>query len=162
MPFLLATALVAGVEKTPEAALLEYFGEKPARKPVYIKKEDVAGLEKKTGKKLESRLFTFYYSPRKKGYAVFLTHRVRTKDETIAVFLRSDGTIDQIELISFFEPEEYMPPARWLKQFSGKTGDELEGINAMTGATLTSNAILNSVRYITEIFRYGIVNRRKP
>lgn len=66
------------------------------------------------------------------------------------VVLDPDGKVRFIEILAFFEPEEYKPAKRWLDQFGGKTlspqlriGGDIQGI---TGATLSAQAIARQVR----------------
>jgi len=81
--------------------------------------------------KIESKLFT-YYTVRGKdsilGYAIFGSHIVRTKPEVYMVVINPDGSIRYIEILAFYEPEEYLPPKRWFEQFNGKVLDDTSGL----------------------------------
>ena len=146
------------VRKTPEKAMSERFpGASYEKLPLYITKEERARIEKELSVKLPGRFFTFHRAKEKgkvKGYVFFDTHSVRTKEETIAVFLNALGDVESVELISFFEPSEYSPPERWLKQFAGLKKAE-PGVVMMTGATLTSHAVLNHVKLALDLFSLG-------
>jgi Predicted NADH:ubiquinone oxidoreductase, subunit RnfG len=103
--------------------------------------------------KLDSRLYTFYIGKKGNstlGYAVLETHVLRTKTETIMVVINPDGTLRQVEILAFFEPHDYMPGNGWMNLFKDKTlnGSLWVGrdIPNMTGATITSNAMVQSVR----------------
>ena len=84
------------------------------------------------------------------GYAIFDTHQVRTLPETFLVVLSPDGAVVGTHLLAFYEPPEYMPNERWLRQFDGRRlGDDLavgRGVAAISGATLTSRAVAAGVR----------------
>lgn len=67
------------------------------------------------------------------------------------------GAIARIEVLSFMEPEEYMPRARWYEQFAGKSlNEELStkrGIHPVTGATLTVRATTDAARRVLALHR---------
>jgi hypothetical protein len=62
------------------------------------------------------------------------------------------GKVGRIEVISFREPEEYMPRALWYQQFQGKALDRdlqiKRDIRPVTGATLTARATTGAVRRV--------------
>jgi hypothetical protein len=86
------------------------------------------------------------------GTAYFDAHRVRTLPETVMVVIAPDGTVKTVEVLSFDEPEEYIPRRAWYEQFEGKAlDDDLElwrGIDGVTGATLTARSTTGAVRRI--------------
>lgn len=86
------------------------------------------------------------------GVAYFDGHRVRSQPEVLMVILAPDGRVRQIEVLKFDEPPEYRAPEGWLAQFKGKdlaAGLSLKGgIANMTGATLTSQAIVRASRRV--------------
>ena len=91
------------------------------------------------------------------GTAYFDAHRVRTLSETVMVIVDSSGVIADIEVLSFKEPEEYLPRRAWYDQFPGKGLDaDLQlhrGIDGVTGATLTGRATTSAARRILAIHR---------
>jgi Na+-translocating ferredoxin:NAD+ oxidoreductase RnfG subunit len=109
---------------------------------------------------LPSALATFYVATkdgRELGTAYFDTHTVRTMDETIMVAVDPAGVITRIEVLSFSEPEEYLPKAHWYEQFQGKPlDDELSlkrAIRPVTGATLTAHATTDAARRVLALDR---------
>ena len=113
-------------------------------------------MAKKLGIDKIPGFFTFYTARKNgevQGYAHFDTHKVRTKEETICIVMDSGGKVKVAELVSFYEPEDYAPPERWLKLFTGKSADELSGINAMTGATLTAREVTSAVKRAILVFQ---------
>ncbi|MEZ4846017.1 MAG: FMN-binding protein [Bdellovibrionota bacterium] len=70
--------------------------------------------------------------------------------ETLMIVVDSMGSIRDIEVMSFHEPKDYVPPVIWKNQFKGKTSKELyrskSNIAGITGATLTSKAVTKSVQ----------------
>jgi hypothetical protein len=91
------------------------------------------------------------------GTAYFDTHLVRTMPETIMVVVDPSDAIARIEVLSFSEPEEYLPRPRFYEQFAGKPlTDELStkrGIHPVTGATLTVRATTDAARRVLALHR---------
>ena len=78
------------------------------------------------------------------------THVVRTLPETILVSIDSAGRVTRVDVLTFREPREYLPPVKWLAQFTGKplSADLAvkRDIAALGGATLSGRAITRAVR----------------
>ncbi len=91
------------------------------------------------------------------GTAYFDTHLVRTLPETIMVLVDPGGEAERVEVLSFSEPEDYLPLPRWYAQFSGRAlDDELslkKGIHPVAGATLTARATMDAVRRVLALHR---------
>ncbi len=91
------------------------------------------------------------------GTAYFDTHVVRTQPETIMVVVEPSGSVRRVEVLSFLEPEDYLPLPRWYEQFSGRPlDDELSlsrGIHPVAGATLTARATTDAVRRVLALHR---------
>ena len=91
------------------------------------------------------------------GVAYFDSHRVRTLNEVLMIVVSPDDKVERIEVLRFAEPPEYHPRDGWLAQFQGHAlapDLSLKGaINAMTGATLTSNAVTRAVRRVLALHR---------
>ena len=91
------------------------------------------------------------------GVAYFDSHRVRTLNEVLMIVVGPDDKVQRVEVLRFAEPPEYHPRDGWLAQFQGHTlapDLSLKGsISAMTGATLTSNAVTRSVRRVLALHR---------
>lgn len=109
---------------------------------------------------LPAALATFYAATRDGkpiGFAYFDAHVVRTAAETIMVVVDPAGAILRIEVLSFDEPEEYLPRPGWYAQFPGKPlDDELSlkrGIRPITGATLTARATTDAARRCLALHR---------
>jgi Na+-translocating ferredoxin:NAD+ oxidoreductase RnfG subunit len=91
------------------------------------------------------------------GVAYFDSHRVRTLNEVLMVVVGPDDRVQRLEVLRFAEPPEYHPRTPWLAQFQGHAlapDLSLQGsIAAMTGATLTSNAVTRAVRRVLALHR---------
>jgi len=110
-------------------------------------------IERRASARLESNLVTVYIGFKDEallGYALIDTHLVRTLPETFLVVLEPDGAVAATHVVAFYEPLEYLPSGRWLEQLEGKalTTDLRVGrrINAITGSTLSSRAVVGGVR----------------
>jgi hypothetical protein len=105
--------------------------------------------------RLDSKLVTVYIGKRAKkplGYAIIDVHTVRTLPEAVMVVLSPEGRVASTLVLAFYEPLEYLPNERWLRQFDQATltpdlrvGGRIAGI---TGATLTARAMSESVRKV--------------
>jgi FMN-binding domain len=118
-----------------------------------------AAIERLARAPLESKLWTFYVGWRDgavMGYALIDTHIVRTLPEAFMVVIDPAGTVRRVEVLAFYEPPEYLPPARWIGQFDGRPlDDDLSlrgGIQGITGATLSARAMTEGVRRALALF----------
>lgn len=125
--------------------------------PVFISDEQAVRIEKAARTKLDSRLFTFYVGKRDGkvlGYAAIESHTVRTQPETLLVVLSPSGELVRTEMLAFHEPPEYQPPARWFERLYHRPAAELQlnqGVDGISGATLSSRAGLDSIRKVMAI-----------
>jgi len=94
------------------------------------------------------------------GYSIIDTHTLRTKSQTIMVFIKPDGQLNYVEILAFYEPPEYKASGMWLDLFSNKTiNDDLRSghdIPNMSGATISSNGTAEAVRRVLAVFDYYI------
>lgn len=140
---------------------LVFPGAKVERRTAYLTEAQQKAAKALSGdEELPSALATYYVATkddRGVGTAYFDTHTVRTMPETIMVVVDPTGAIARIEVLSFSEPEEYLPKAHWYEQFQGKPlDDELSlkrGVRAVTGATLTAHATTDAARRVLALHR---------
>ena len=110
--------------------------------------------------RLDSKLVTMHIGKRGQkllGYAMIDAHTVRTLPEAVMVVLSPDGRVASTLILAFYEPLDYLPPERWLKQFDQarltpdlRVGGRIAGI---TGATLTARAMTESVRKMLAFYQ---------
>jgi hypothetical protein len=90
------------------------------------------------------------------GYAIIDSHVVRTLPETFMVVIEPTGALRRVEVLAFHEPPEYLPTDRWIDQFDGRRlDDDLKlgaGIQGITGATLSAQAMTGGVRRALALF----------
>lgn len=125
------------------------------RKTAFLSEADRREVARRTGGALPPGLVVFYTGTSggtDLGTVYFDTHVVRTEPETLLVLVDPKGAIARIEILSFSEPDEYLPRVNWYGQFSGKTlTDELSekrGVRPVTGATLTVRATTEAARRV--------------
>lgn len=155
---LLAPAGPAGAKvflTVDEALKLAFPGCDVARRTAFLTPEQVRRARELSQGEVTSALVNYYVATRSgqpAGTAYFDTHRVRTLPETLLVVVDPQARVARIEVISFREPEEYLPRGAWYEQFRGQTlGPDLQlkrEIRPVTGATLTARATTDAVRRV--------------
>lgn len=137
-----------------EALALAFPGAERVEERTFIltdaQKEEV---ERRARAKLETQLWTIYVGwkgTEVQGYAMIDTHNVRTLPETFMAVIEPNGSLRRVDVLAFHEPPEYLPTERWIGQFPGrKLDDDLKlgaGIQGITGATLSAQAMTSGVR----------------
>ncbi|MEN9898937.1 MAG: hypothetical protein RLZZ66_2586 [Pseudomonadota bacterium] len=108
--------------------------------------------------KLASGLFTFYVGKdgdKILGYAAIESETVRTKPETIMIILTPSGEVRGVHLLAFHEPAEYMPPEHWFESLINRDIENMDfnkGVDAVSGATLSTRSALNSIRKVQAFY----------
>lgn len=109
---------------------------------------------------LESKQTTVYLGYKGEqvlGYAFLSTRTVRTLPGTFLIVLSPAGIVQRVQILAFHEPEDYLPPERWLRQFEQQSlGPDLQlhrNIHGIAGATLSSQAVTNAVRQALALFQ---------
>jgi hypothetical protein len=142
---------------TQEEALRLAFprGAAITRKTAFLSDADRAEVARRAGGAPPPGLVASYAATldgKDAGTAYFDTHVVRTLPETILVVIDPKGAIARIEILSFSEPEEYLPREAWYGQFPGKTlGDALSekrDVRPVTGATITVRVTVEAARRV--------------
>lgn len=112
------------------------------------------------GVDIDQRVVTYYLARDRQGavgVAYFDAHRVRSMQEVAMVVVGPDDRVLRVEVLRFDEPPEYRASSAWLGQFKSKRlDDQLSlrgGIANLTGASLTSRALVNAVRRVLALHR---------
>jgi Na+-translocating ferredoxin:NAD+ oxidoreductase RnfG subunit len=118
-----------------------------------LTEDQVRRVEERARARLDSRLVTLYTGVKDGtvlGHALIDVHTVRTLPEAFLVVLGPDGGVLRLRVLAFHEPQEYLPPVRWLAQFEGKDGSAplrlQRDVHGIAGATLSSQAVTGGVR----------------
>jgi len=161
-----ASPAVAKVFLTQEEALkLAFPGAVVVRRTAFLTEAETRDVAALSGGPAPSALAVAYVATKEGhlvGTAYFDTHVVRTLPETLMVVITPAGTIARIEILSFSEPEDYLPRQHWYAQFPGKgLDDELSikrGIRPVSGATLTARATAEAARRVLAL--HQVLSRR--
>lgn len=151
---------------TQEEALALAFpdAQRIERKTAYLSEQQLARARAAAGEgvSVQASVVTYYLATaagRPLGVAYFDAHRVRTLPEVLMVVVGTDDRIRRLEVLRFQEPPDYRPPRGWLDRFRGRALDpELSlkrGVTALTGATLTSDAVTDAARRMLAL--HGVV-----
>lgn len=139
----------------PEPAVVE-------RRTAFLTDSQLAQVRRLAGPDVpvDQRVVTYYVGRRDGrplGVAYFDAHRVRTLNEVLMFVVGFDDAIRRIEVLLFAEPPEYRAPAGWLEQIEDrKLTDDLSlkgAVVTMTGATLTSQAVVRASRRVLAYHR---------
>jgi len=164
-----SSLLLSKVLIRPDEAMRAHFGENIVvyKKNVLLVKKDILEAQKIAKRKIKDHLFRIFIAKQNNkvlGYGVLHTSKVRTKDETSIFLIDTNVKLKAIEVIAFYEPPEYIPPKRWLKQFTGSTTqNELklkQDIRSISGATLSARAITDSTKIALSIIEIAIKNSK--
>lgn len=84
------------------------------------------------------------------GHAQIDVHIVRTQPEAFMIVISPTGDVENVRILAFHEPLDYLPAGRWYEQFVGRTrGDDLRvghDVVGVVGATLSARAAADGVR----------------
>lgn len=143
-----------------EALRLAFPGATVERRTSYLTEAQRERANELAGVAVGSRLVHAYVATaggKGVGTAFFDTHRVRTLPETVMVVLDPSGKVRRVEVLSFNEPQDYLPGGAWYGQFAGRGLDERlalkRDIRPLTGATLTARATTAAVRRVLAVHR---------
>ncbi len=133
------------------------------RKTVFLTPEQIKQIESLSGSKVDSSIVTYYVarsSAGLEGTAFFDRRLVRTLPVVYMAVVKPSGAIDRVELLSFEEPDDFLPPARWLKLYRDRVlNNDLtlgRGIPHITGASLSSQAMNDGVRQILATYQVAV------
>lgn len=139
--------------KSEALALAFPDGVHALQKTAFLDEEQAARAQALAKARLEERVWTYYVgmsSGRPTGYVYFDRVVVRTMPAILMAAVDTGGNLRFLEVVSFEEPEDYLPGKRWLALFEGKNiADDLRPrgvIRNVSGATLTSETFSRSAR----------------
>ncbi len=153
--------LLAKVFYAKEEALRAAFPEADVidKQTFFLTDDQKKQVESLARTRLDSKLVTLYIGKRGQrplGYAMIDVHTVRTLPEAVMVVLSPEGRVASTLILAFYEPLEYLPTDRWMKQFDqARLTPDLRvggGIAGITGATLTARAMTDAVRKVLAFY----------
>jgi uncharacterized protein with FMN-binding domain len=157
LTILFPLTVFGNVLQTLPETLQKVFPEKGSveKKNEYLTANQIQSINSNLEYKIDEKsTLVTYFEYRENGVlqatAYIDTDVVRKETETLMVVIGADGSIRDIEVMSFHEPKDYIPPTVWKNQFRAKTSKELyrskSTIVGITGATLTSKAVTKAVQ----------------
>ncbi len=167
--FIFSTAAQSKVFMNRDEALESAFpgADRIDKKELFLTEKQAQEIESLSRSRLSTRIYIVYEGfngDTSLGYAIIDTHNLRTKTETVMFVINPDGTLRQAEILAFFEPPEYMPGKNWIALFYGKSiRDSLKpgkDIPNITGATITSTSLAQTIRQVLAIARVAIAGHR--
>ena len=134
---------------------------------IVLNDEQASAIQSLAKAKLETRLITVYTGVKDGeivGYAFIDIHNVRTLPEAFLIVLSPEGEIESLQVLAFYEPEEYLPSKGWLAQFDRRVLDDqlrLGGeIHGIAGSTLSARAVTDGVRRSLAIFEFVVKTKQ--
>ena len=141
-----------------EILKLVYPGTNVKSEYVFLTKDQQLQAAEQSGVDVPSALIARYLASKNDeiiGTAYIDTHIVRTKKETLLIALNTAGEVLHIEVTAFLEPQEYLAPDAWLRQYEGRVlNADLaihRAIRPIAGGTLTAHATNEAVRRVLAI-----------
>jgi hypothetical protein len=128
------------------------------QKNIFLTEEQIKNAQEESGFKIASKILNQRVANCNNdlSYIYFDAQIVRTQQAALIVIIKDD-LISRVELLSFNEPEEYIPIRKWYEQFEKKGFEhKLElgyTIPHVAGATLTSQSTLKSVRLMLALHK---------
>lgn len=156
----------AGTYPSREEALAQAFHDTTAveRRTRILTKETVALIEKRAQARLPSRIVSCYVGrPRDDGpdslrYVFFETETIRTLPALLMVAVSASGAVEFVEMLAFHEPEDYLPPGRWLDHYDGMSLEEPRRVGhdipTISGSTLSVRGIDRVIRRVLAIWEF--------
>ena len=143
------------VFKTQDEALSEVFSDADTviRKTLFLDDEQISRIQTKSKSRVDNAIISYYVGykdNRMLRFAYFEDSIVRTKKAVLLILITPQNIIEKIEVLAFYEPQDYLPISKWFQLFTGhKLSDQLmpgKAIHAVTGATLSVQAFAAMAR----------------
>lgn len=156
--------LSAQVYMTRDQALELYFpGAHAEKQTLFLNDDQVQAIQQMARAKVPSKIVTYFTCKKEgqiTGYAFFDAEVIRTQKAAYMIALDTDGNVRALEILAFYEPEDYLPPKKWMQQFERKDlKDDLwikRGIPNISGATLSAQALTDAVRRTLALYTISI------
>jgi Na+-translocating ferredoxin:NAD+ oxidoreductase RnfG subunit len=149
-----AAPVSAAVFTTPDRALAEAFpGARIESRRYTLTPEQLDAVRKAARVRTTADTLTAHlawHGDTLAGTAFFESRIVRTMPGVFMIAVSPETTVQRVEVIAFHEPPDFQPTSRWLDQFPGQRLDNRlwprRDIRTLTGATLSTQAVTESVR----------------
>ncbi len=147
--FVGATVLVSPVEAMKEHYALEAI---ISKKNILLNQKNFTAIEQSAKVKLNTKIFRIYTAKADEkilGFGILINRKVRSKNAVVLYFI-SKNILEDIEIIAFNEPREYLPTKKWNDQFHNIPTDKMlklsRDIPSISGATLSARSVTDASR----------------
>ena len=144
---LVVTALLAYINSVTSPIIAKAEQEKTEQAMSEVL-ADADGFEKLEIENLPDRVTEVYSAQNGSGYVFMLTTKGYGGDMKLICGMKADGTIEQCKTLSHAETSGLGSKTAedpYRNQYSGKNSDTLSEVDAITGATISSNAYKNAI-----------------
>ena len=154
LSILLLHSLHAQLLISPIDAMKENFAldAKISKKNILLTKTKFQSIQHNAKVKLHTKIYRIYTALKNKkvlGYGILINRKVRSKNAVI-LYMISKGVLQDIEIIAFNEPKEYLPTKGWNMQFHNTSTQYMlrlsRDIPSISGATLSARSVTEASR----------------
>ena len=158
--FLSLATLQAQLLISPVDAMQENYGSAASitKKNVLLSNAKYTTIQKNAKTKLTTkiyRIFTAKSDDKILGYGILINRKVRSKNAVVLYFIHN-AKLQDIEIIAFNEPIQYLPTKRWNEQFKNTQTDTLLQLNrdipSISGATMSARSVVEGSRIAFAVY----------
>ena len=152
---LLCSALLsATVLVSPIEAMKEHYPPHATitKKNILLSHKNFTIIQKSARAKLNTKIYRIYTAKvddKILGFGILINRKVRSKNAVILYFI-SKNILEDIEIIAFNEPREYLPTKKWNAQFHNISTHKMlklsREIPSISGATLSARSVTDASR----------------
>ncbi len=150
----LSSLLDAQVLISPIDAMHENYADDAtiSKKNILLTQTKFQNIQKLAQVKLDTKIYRVYSASKNGktlGYGILINRKVRSKNAVI-LYMMAQNRLQDIEIIAFNEPKEYLPTKRWSAQFQNRDTDKMlhlsHEIPSISGATLSARSVTDASR----------------
>ena len=134
---------------------------KVEKKRVYLSKDSILLLEKQARSRFNSQVFSYYEVSNGSGReatAFILTHKLRTRTQTLFIIFDNKGILKSTEVLAFYEPDEYIMDKKWFSLFEGNSIANNLSMKSnkmqVAGSTISYNETSKAIRRISTLYSF--------
>ena len=145
---------------SPIDAMGEQYGATAniTKKNILLSNAKYTNIQKNAKTKLTTKIYRIFTAKKENkilGYGILINRKVRSKNAVVLYFIHN-ATLQDIEIIAFNEPMEYLPTKRWNGQFTHINTDTLLQLNrdipSISGATMSARSVVEGSRIAFAVY----------
>lgn len=157
---MLSSLLNAQVLISPIEAMKENYAQDAiiSKKNILLNKTKFQNIQEHAQAKLDTKIYRIYTASKNEkvlGYGILINRKVRSKNAVI-LYMIEKNRLQDIEIIAFNEPKEYLPTKRWSEQFKNRDTEKMlhlsHEIPSISGATLSARSVTDASRIAFAIY----------